>query len=54
MQIASSVTLVHPTACRAATCMIGTLAFGEAMNLQKAFCIGLIVAGVIGLNLSGA
>ena len=43
-----------PLVCRAMTCLIGTLAFGEAMNMQKALCIALIVAGVIGLNLSGA
>ena len=36
-----------------ATVIIGSLAFGEAMNPRKALWVGLIVLGVVGLNLSG-
>ena len=38
---------------RALTCVIGATAFGEAMNVRKALSIVMIIAGVVGLNLSG-
>ena len=37
----------------AATCVIGIAAFGEGFSFRKAFWIGLIILGVVGLNLSG-
>lgn len=33
--------------------VLATLFLGEQMNLAKAFCLGLIVVGVVGLNLTG-
>lgn len=33
---------------------IGVAAFGEALNVSKVVCLLLIIAGVVGLNLSGA
>jgi small multidrug resistance pump len=37
----------------AAVAVIGFLYLGESMNLVKALCLVLIVAGVVGLNLAG-
>ncbi len=34
--------------------VVGTLVLGESMNPVKALSLGLIVAGVVGLNLAGA
>jgi len=38
----------------AATAVIGEALFGEVVTAVKLACLGLIVIGVIGLNLSGA
>jgi small multidrug resistance pump len=37
----------------AAVAVIGFLYLGDSMNVLKALCLGLIVAGVVGLNLAG-
>ena len=37
----------------AAVAVIGFLYLGESMNVLKALCLVLIVAGVVGLNLAG-
>jgi small multidrug resistance pump len=37
----------------AAVAVIGFLYLGESMNVVKALCLVLIVAGVVGLNLAG-
>ncbi len=33
--------------------VLGTIFLGEHMNLAKGICLGLIVAGVVGLNVFG-
>jgi len=38
----------------AAVALIGYLWLGESMSWLKAFCLGLIVVGVVGLNLAGS
>ena len=35
----------------AGTAVLGVFLFGEAMNIQKAVCIALILAGIAGLRL---
>jgi len=37
----------------AAIALIGMIAFGEPVSVLRLGCIGLIIAGVIGLNLAG-
>src|SRR4051812_14478712 len=37
----------------ASVAVIGYLWLGESMNLAKALCLGLIIVGVVGLNLAG-
>ena len=37
----------------ALTTVIGSVVFGEAINVRKVLSIVVIIAGVIGLNLSG-
>jgi quaternary ammonium compound-resistance protein SugE len=39
--------------CAAGTAAVGILALGESSSVMKLVSIGLILAGVIGLNLSG-
>ncbi|MEI7559005.1 MAG: multidrug efflux SMR transporter [Actinomycetes bacterium] len=38
----------------ALTALIGVWVFGEGMSLAKFACIGLIILGVVGLEVSGA
>jgi multidrug transporter EmrE-like cation transporter len=38
----------------AAIALIGIAALGESVNALKLLSIGLVIAGVVGLNLSGA
>ena len=37
----------------AATCLVGSLLFGETVNARKLLCLALIILGVVGLNVAG-